>query len=264
MIGSIDFMKTAFGNANSLADHAVCVAAGLRDSMRTAQYYVKDISQADTINRGTTATPLSRLVGRFARLVDRTLSKLGDLSVQLLVPQWRRMPSPFAPHMAKEVLQAIQENRLVLTSVFTAYFFRASRHILDRCTIGPALILEHRVDAARRVLAESPLFAGSIADALGPVLLALIEARAIARTAVAQPQYRFLTGTDPNLSVMATACVALLLAEDGKPIEGLDEDSFFAIAGALIAPRLPAMELAVAARDVHSLSRELNAVRELY
>jgi hypothetical protein len=63
---------------------------------------------------------------------------------------------------------------------------------------------------------------------------------------------------------MATACLALLLATEGKPIEKLDEDEFFAITGALLAPRLPAMDKAVAARDVAALARELAAVRDLY
>jgi hypothetical protein len=69
---------------------------------------------------------------------------------------------------------------------------------------------------------------------------------------------------DPNLAVMATACLALLLAEEGKPIETLDEDEFFAISAALLAPRLTAMERAVKARDASALARELAAVRELY
>jgi hypothetical protein len=257
-------MTIALGNASSLADHAVCIAAGMRDGMRATQYYVRDVSQADNAGSGSTATPLSRAVGRIARLIDSALSKLADLSVRLFVPQWRNMPSPFAPHMAEEVVKAIRENRLVLTSVFTAYFFRASRHILNRCTDGPALILEHRVDAARRALADRPLMQGATEDLLGHVLLALVDARAIARTAPAHPQYRFLNGTDPNLAVMATACLALLLAEDGKPIESIDEDEFFAIVGALLAPRLPVMERALAARDIAGLSKELAAVRELY
>ena len=63
---------------------------------------------------------------------------------------------------------------------------------------------------------------------------------------------------------MAPACLALLLAGEGRPTEQLDEDEFFAISAALLAPRLPAMDRAVKARDAAALSRELAAVRELY
>jgi hypothetical protein len=55
-----------------------------------------------------------------------------------------------------------------------------------------------------------------------------------------------------------------LLAEEGKPIENLDEDEFFAIAGALISSRLPQMSEAIAARDVNELAAQLLAVKNLY
>jgi hypothetical protein len=73
-----------------------------------------------------------------------------------------------------------------------------------------------------------------------------------------------LQGHDPNIAVMATACLALLLADEGKPIESVDEDEFFMIAGALLTPRLDAMATAVKARDVDALAHELTAVRALY
>jgi hypothetical protein len=66
------------------------------------------------------------------------------------------------------------------------------------------------------------------------------------------------------LAVIAAACVALLIAEDGKPIESLDEDEFFAIAGALLEPRLPEMQQLVQKRDVEGLSQALKAVGDLY
>ena len=68
--------------AETLTDHAVCMAAGVRDGLRTAQYYVRDMSQADAGQ----PTVLSRLVGRLARLVDRVLSLGADLSIRLLLP----------------------------------------------------------------------------------------------------------------------------------------------------------------------------------
>ncbi|NMD08568.1 MAG: hypothetical protein GYA66_11385 [Phyllobacteriaceae bacterium] len=257
-------MTSAARTAESFTDHAVCMAAGVRDGLRTAQFYVRDMSQADRARDGGQATVLSRSVGGLARLVDGLLSKAADWSIRLLLPQWRNLPSPFAPHMVEEVTGAIRENRLAMTSLFTAYFFRATRHILERSADAPFLVLEHRIDAARRVLAAEPAIARERADALGPMLLALTETRAIARIGKPKRGFDFLKSTDANLAVMATACLALLLAEEGKPIETLDEDEFFAIVGALIAPRLPAMERAVAARDTAALSRELAAVRELY
>jgi hypothetical protein len=248
---------------DTLTDHAVCAAAGVRDGLRTAQYYVRDISNADVVDAGS-ATSLSRFVGTWARLADRVLSFAADWSIRLLLPQWRNLPSPFAPHMVDEVTAAVRENRLAMTSLFTAYFFRAARHIVHTCAEPPFLILEHRVDAARRSLAHSEVTGGDHISALGPVLLALTEARAVARIGKVKGQFGFFGRSDPNLVVMATACLALLLAEEGKPIASLDEDQFFAISGALLAPRLPAMERAVAARDAAALSRELATVRNLY
>jgi hypothetical protein len=247
----------------TLTDHAVCMAAGLRDGLRTAQYYVRDMSNAD-VTGGSQATAPSRIVAAIARFADQALTFAADWSVRLFLPNWRSLPSPFEPHMVQEVTDAIRENRLAMTSLFTAYFFRAARHIVQHCASEPHLILEHRVDAARRILSGKTLPDGDRATALGPVMLALVEARAIARIGEVQPRYGFLNAADPNLGVMATACLALLLAEEGKPIESLEEDEFFAIAGALLAPRLAAMEKAVAARDAAALSRELAAVQALY
>jgi hypothetical protein len=246
--------------ATALTDHAVCMAAGVRDGLRTAQYYVRDMSQADE----GAATVLSRIVGVLARLADQFLSWAAEFSIRLLLPKWRSLPSPFAPHMVEEVTHAIRENRLAMTSLFTAYFFRAARHILARCAEPPCLVLEHRVDAARRTLASSQLLANDHATALGHILLALTEARSIARIGAVKTGFGFLENGDPNLPVMATACLALLLAEEGKPVETVDEDEFFAIAGTLISPRIAAMRKAVADRDPLALSRELAAVRELY
>lgn len=246
--------------AVSLTDHAVCMAAGVRDGLRTAQYYVRDMTRADA---GRPTLP-SRLVARLARIADEFLSFGADLSIRLFLPKWRNLPSPFAPHMVGEVTHAIRENRLAMTSLFTAYFFRASRQILERCAEPPYLVLEHRIDSARRVLAATSVQAADEVSALGHILIALAESRAIARVGTAKPGFSQLQTMDPNLAVMATACLALLLAEEGKPIETLDEEEFFAISAALLAPRLAAMERSVRARDAQALSRELAAVRELY
>jgi hypothetical protein len=258
-------MTIAIRSADTFTAHVVCMAAGFRDSLRTAQFYVRDLSRADAKGQGRPATLLSRIVGRGARVMDWLFSRGADLSVRLLVPQWRDLPSPFAPGMRAEVLEAIRQNRLVLTSLFTAYFFRAAKHILQNGTQGPFLVLEHRVDAARRLMAENEVPASTDpTDMLARALMHLVEADAVARAGAPRQQFGFLSAADVNLAVMAAACVALLIAEEGKPIESLNEDEFFAIAGALLAPRLPEMEHAVRQRDIAALSQTLKAVSDLY
>jgi hypothetical protein len=257
-------MTIALKSADSLTAHLVCMAAGFRDSLRTAQFYVRDLSHADG-DASRTTTFLSRTVGRSARLVDGLLSKAADVSVRLLLPQWRDLPSPFAPGMRGEVLEAIRQNRLVLTSAFTVYFFRAAKHILAHGTEGPFLVLEHRVDAARRLMAEEPSRTSEEpTTVLARAMLHLVVADPIARAGKAKPQFSFIAGENTNLGVVAAACVALLIAEDGKPIESLDENEFFAIAGALLAPRLVDMQNAVSRRDVAGLAKLLKAVGDLY
>jgi hypothetical protein len=257
-------MTIAIRSADSLTAHAVCMAAGIRDSLRTAQFYVRDMSRADG-EKQNAATFLSRIVGRSARFIDWLLSKAADISVRLFVPQWRDLPSPFAPGMRGEVLEAIRQNRLVLTSAFTVYFFRAAKHILEHGTDGPFLVLEHRIDAARRIMAENPSRAGEEPTlVLARAMLHLVEADPIPRSGQPKQQFGFLCHADANLSVVAAACVALLIAEEGKPIESLDENEFFAIAGALLVPRLPDMQQAVEAQDIAGLAKALQAVRDLY
>jgi hypothetical protein len=260
-------MTIALRSADSVTAHAVCMAAGVRDGLRTAQFYVRDLSNADghAHDLATRPTFLSRCVASFARGMDWLLSRAADMSVRLFVPKWRELPSPFAPGMRGEVIEAIRQNRLVLTSLFTAYFFRAAKHILANGTEGPFLVLEHRIDAARRLMAENPSTPGEEATTvLARALLNLVEADTIARSGKVRPQFAFLKSDDPNLAVMAAACVALLIAEEGKPIESLNEDEFFAIAGALLAPRLPDMEIALRNRDITALAATLKSVSDLY
>jgi hypothetical protein len=257
-------MSIALKSADSITAHAVCMAAGIRDSLRTAQFYVRDMSRADG-KTAHAATFLSRMVGRSARLIDWFLSRAADISVRLFVPQWRDLPSPFAPGMRGEVIEAIQQNRLVLTSAFTVYFFRAAKHILQHGTDGPFLVLEHRIDAARRIMAESSSgLGGEPMTVLAQAMLHLVEADPVARSGQPKPQFGFLRSADANLGVIAASCVALLIAEEGKPIESLDENEFFAIAGALLAPRLPDMQQAVQQRDIAGLVKALKAVVDLY
>jgi hypothetical protein len=86
----------------------------------------------------------------------------------------------------------------------------------------------------------------------------------VARTGKAKPAFRQFQNADMNIAVMATACLALLLAEEGQPIESVKEDDFFAITAALLSPRLSAMQSAIKARNVSALAQELKAVKELY
>jgi hypothetical protein len=260
-------MTLALKSADSITAHAVCMAAGIRDGLRTAQFYVRDLSNADGKLRDPAKQPtfLSRMVAGCARFTDHLLSRAADISVRVLVPKWRDLPSPFAPGMRGEVIEAIRQNRLVLTSLFTAYFFRAAKHILTSGTQGPFLVLEHRIDAARRLMAEhSSTVLEEPTTVLARALLHLVEADTIARSGKVKPQFAFMAGDDPNLAVMAAACVALLIAEEGKPIESLNEDEFFAIAGALLAPRLPEMHQALEKRDIAAIAAALTGVSDLY
>ena len=240
------------------------MAAGIRDALRTAQYYVRDMSNADGVSedRQQHAAFLSKAVGRAARSIDRLMTCGANLSIKLLLPKWRHLPSPFSPGMIDEVANAISQNKLLENPLFNAYFFRSCQHILSRWAEPPYLVMEHRIDAARRDLAGQNLATGKL-EFLARTVLALVAAAPIARHGKVQAPAMLGTG-NPNVAVCATACLALLLAEVGGAIKGVGEDEFFAIVGALMAPRLPAMQVAVELQDVQKLAQELDAIRALY
>lgn len=248
---------------DSLAAHAVCAAAGARDGLRAAQFFMRDLSNADAwgkTNAGS-ATALSKLVARFARLADRIMTWSANAAIALLLPGWRKLPSPFAPGMMNEVAEAIRQNSLVHNSLFNAYFFRASKSVLERYAKPPILVLEHRVDAARRRLAmEAP--AADEAEFLARALIALSEAAPVARHGA--PRGDLFGDRDVNVAVWAIACVALLFAEEGRPSETLSEDEFFTVVGALIAPRLDAIAALIRANDIQALARELETIKGMY
>jgi hypothetical protein len=256
-------MKIEFQTANTLAAHAVCVAAGTRDGLRTAQFYVRDISKADS---GSNVAFLSGLVARIARLADRFMTWGANVAIALFLPSWRKLPSPFAPGMMNEVGDAIRKNSLVHNPLFNAYFFRAAIHIISRYSEPPYLLLEHRVDAARRQLASSETNALPEAETnfLARTLLALVETAPVARVGKPLGSLRLFEDTEPNIAIFAIACVALLFAEEGKPIAIHDEDEFFAIVGALILPRLKDISALISKRDVAGLSRELAEIKAMY
>jgi hypothetical protein len=246
---------------NQIAAHAVCMAASMRDVMRTAQFYTRDMSNVDGSNRTGRAVPtlLSSLVARVARLADRFMSWSSATAIRLILPSWRKLPSPFEPGMVAEVANAIAKNSLVHNPLFNSYFFRAAKHISKRYSEPPYLILEHRVDAARRQLATT-----SGPDFLARTLISLVENGAIARFGVAANSQRGFKDVEPNVAVFSIACVALLFAEEGKPTAIQNEDEFFAIVGALILPRLERITTLISTHDVAGLTTELNDIKAMY
>jgi hypothetical protein len=240
----------------SIATHAACISAGMRDGLRAAQFYARDLSGVDGGKTPRHVTFLSRAVARVARGFDRSMSKAADVSVSIVKPDWRALPSPFEAAVRAEVIEAIRKNEFAYTSQFTAYFFRAARHILERGANAPNLILEHRIEAARRNLEANA--------SLAQILMKLILAAPIARCGAPKAGYDFLKLVDPNISVFATACLALQLAQEGKPLADTHEDEFFEISGALLSPFLEELNNAVTAQDVTALEKILDHVKGLY
>jgi hypothetical protein len=253
-------------SADTLAAHAVCAAAGVRDGLRAAQFYARDLANADgkMKTEPRDAPWLSRAVGLLARTTDDMMTWGARQLLALLLPSWRNLPSPFAPGVLHEVATAISTNSFRHNPRFNAYFFRAAIHILERYCDPPALVLEHRVDAARRQLAAQPLSDANPQEFLAQTLIALSRHGAVARVGRARAGHDFFTAVEPNVAVFAIACVALLFAAEGKPTDAMDEDEFFEVTGALIGPRLPHIATLVATGDVQGLGAELAAIKAMY
>jgi hypothetical protein len=256
---------TSMPTAGTLAAHVVCAAAGIRDGLRTAQFYARDLANADggTGQAAHNPTFLSRLVGKLARLVDRIFSLGADVSIRLFYPSWRALPSPFTPGIVRQVAEAVRSNSLVHNPLFNSYFFRAAIRILQHYCDPPFLILEHRVDAARRKLSLMDN-SGAETQVLARILIALVENGAVARIGKARHAPFTEFQGDPNVAVFAIACTALLFAEEGKPPVEIDEDEFFGVTGALIAPRLGAIASLIAGGDEAGLARELEVLKTMY
>ena len=261
------FMTTASRTSTiPVAAHAVCAAAGVRDGLRAAQFYVRDLSTADRFGKGQPGRVpfLSRAVARGARVVDRGMNWGATASIALFLPGWRNLPSPFTPGLMHEVARDIRENSLVHNPTFNAYFFRAAIHVAGRYAAPPYLILEHRVDAARRSLAARVEERAPEDEMMARILIALVEQGAVAKIGAVSERNRFFSAVEPNVAVFAIACVALMFAEEGKPLEGIDEDEFFSVTGALIGPRLPVIASYVERRDETGLARELADIKSMY
>jgi hypothetical protein len=247
--------------ADQFAASAWYVSAGLRDVFRTAQFYSRDLANADHADEPAHRDPtfLSVVVARLARLADRLMTRASSTAVKYLLPGWRTLPSPFTPGMLDEVTTAIAKNSLVHNSLFNAYFFRAAIHMTQRYSFAPFLILEHRVDAARQTLADAPtpMF-------LAKTLIILVESVPVARIGKLKPGHNPFASHEPNLVVFAIACITLMFAREGKPLAIHDEDEFFAIVGALIQPKLPAIAALIASRDVAGLDKILAEIKAMY
>lgn len=249
-----------------IAAHAVCAAAGVRDGLRAAQFYVRDLANADRFGQGEPQRVpfLSRAVAQGARLADRLMNCGADLSIALFLPSWRKLPSPFTPGLMQEVARGIREESLIHNPAFNAYFFRSAIHIAGRYSSPPWLILEHRVDAARRALAARAEEPASGSEMTARILIALVEQGPVARIGAVTGRNRFFSQVEPNVAVYAIACVALMLAEAGRPAAAMDEDEFFSVTGALIGPGLPEIAMLIARRDGAGLARELERIQSMY
>jgi hypothetical protein len=278
-------MTTASRHQDTLASHAVCVAAGARDSVRTAQFFLRILSGAEYWGRpleaarqssGGSASQssdirpggflLAALVSRLARIADRLTTWSVNLSIALFAPEWRKLPSPFTHGIMSEVARAIRADSFLVNPLFNAYFYRAAIHILRRYRTPPFLVLEHRVDAARRTLLADigAGLNGSEPNFLAHAIIALADVAPVARAGKPRGGSVIAESAEQNVAVYAIACVALLFAEQGKPAEELDEDQFFAVVGALISPRLPVITTLVAKRDVDGLAKELAEIQTMY
>jgi hypothetical protein len=267
-------------NPGSLGSHAVSMAANARDGLRAAHYFVQELATADDPagQGGANArkraawllpadAPTSLITGfiaQNARIADKVMNWSSDAAAALLAPDWRVLPSPFNRNMMAEIAAAITSQSFAANALFNAYFYRAGMHILQRYGKPPFLVLENRIDAARRALAEAEQPDASDVAFMARALMALVRAAPIAEAGVIDPKSVLAKTKDPNVSVAAVACVALLFGDQGKPTDQIDEDQFFAIVGALIAPRLPAIEQLIARDDVKKLEVELAAIKALY
>jgi hypothetical protein len=256
------------------------VAANARDGLRTAHYFVQELATADDpAGQGSGSrrkkptwllpadAPTSLITGfiaQNARIADKVMNWSSDAAAALLSPDWRVLPSPFNRNMMGEIAAAITSQSFTANALFNAYFYRAAVHILQRYAKPPHLVLENRIDAARRALAAAEQPDASDVAFMARALIALTRAAPIAEAGEIDPKSVLAQTKDANVSVTAVSCVSLLFGDQGKPTDVIDEDQFFAIVGALIAPRLATIERLIIRDDVKKLEAELAAIKALY
>jgi hypothetical protein len=254
------------------------MAANARDGVRTARYLVRELAAADAPGQESggnrrkppswllpaeaPTTLLAGFIAQNARIADNVLSWSRDTATALLAPDRRAGPSPFTPGLLREM--AAVPMSTTGNALFNAYFYRAFLHILNRNGRSPFLVLENRVDAARRSLALSEPREATDVAFMARVLVALVRAAPIAEAGEIDPKSALSRTRDPNVGAAAIACVALLFGDQGRPIDDMDEDQFFAVVGALIEQRLVAIEQMIARDDVRQLEGALAAILALY
>jgi hypothetical protein len=263
----------------SLGSHAVSLAANARDGLRAAHYFVQELATADDPagqggnphKRSTWLLPadaptslITGFIAQNARIADKVMNWSGDAATALLAPDWRVLPSPFNRNMMGEIAQAITRRGFASNALFNAYFYRAGLHILGRYSKPPYLVLENRIDAARRALAAAEPPDASDTAFMARALIALVRAAPVVEAGAIDPKSVLARTKDPNVSIAAVACIALLFGDQGKPTDEIDEDKFFSIVGALISPRLATIEQLIVRDDVTKLETELAAIKALY
>ena len=264
----------------SLGSHAASMAANARDGLRAAHYFVQELATADdpAAQSGGNArkraawllpadAPTSLITGfiaQNARIADKVMNWSSDAAAALLAPDWRALPSPFNRNMMREIAAAITSQSFTANALFNAYFYRAALHILKRYGKPPFLVLENRIDGARRALAAAEQPDASDIAFIARALIALVRTAPVAEAGAIDPKSVLAKTKDPNVSIAAVACVALLFGDQGKPTDEIDEDKFFAIVGALISPRLAAIEQLIVRDDIRKLEAELAAIKAMY
>ncbi|WP_395022090.1 hypothetical protein [Dongia sp.] len=257
----------------SLGAHAVSVAASARDGLRTAHYLVQELASADdpaapgeVAKRAAWLLPtdaptalITGFIAQNARLAEKVMATSRDAATVLLPRDIH--PSPFDRSLMRDLAAATSGHSFTANAVFNAYFRRAALQLLQRYSKPPFLVLENRIDAARRMLgaaeqADAALMTGA--------LIALVRAAPIAEAGAIDPKSVLSATRDPNVAILAIACAAALLGATGKPTPETDADRFFAITGALIAANLPALERALQRDDVRQLETELAAIKAMY
>src|SRR3954468_10672958 len=267
-------------NPGSLGSHAASMAATARDGLRAARYFVQELSTADDPaaqddggkrKRPTWLLPadaptslITGFIAQNARIADKVMGWSSDAAAALLAPDWRVLPSPFTRNMMGEIAAAMTSQRFTANALFNAYFYRAAVHILQRYSKPPFLVLENRIDAARRALAAAEQPEASESAFMARALIALVRTAPVVEAGVIDPKSVLAKTKDPNVSIAAVAGVALLFGDQGKPTEEIDEDAFFAIVGALIAPRLATIEQLITRDDVRKLEAELASIKAMY